>query len=51
MNSNPELRYPICPECQESLATLDSLHVCPGCGLEFSIETNPASQSQETNCC
>lgn len=33
-----EPRYPICPDCQENLTTLDSLHVCPGCGLKFSVE-------------
>ena len=33
-----EPRYPICPDCQENLTTLDSLHVCPGCGLTFNVE-------------
>ena len=32
-----EPRYPICPDCQESLTSLDSLHVCPGCGLTFNV--------------
>ncbi len=42
-----EPRYPICPDCQESLTTLDSLHVCPGCGLEFSIEANPTEPASK----
>ena len=33
-----EPHYPICPDCQENLTTLDSLYVCPGCGLTFSVE-------------
>jgi predicted amidophosphoribosyltransferase len=44
-----EPRYPICPDCQENLTTLDSLHVCPGCGLEFSIEANPTSKAQSAS--
>jgi hypothetical protein len=38
MNRKAEPRYPICPDCQESLTALDSLHVCPGCGLAFNVE-------------
>jgi len=37
-----EPRYAICPECQENLTTLGSLHVCPGCGLKFSVEPSTA---------
>jgi hypothetical protein len=36
-----EPRYPICPDCQENLTTLD---VCPGCGLTFNVEPAPVRQ-------
>ena len=39
-----EPRYPICPDCQESLVTQDSLHVCPGCGLTFNVEPQLSRQ-------
>jgi predicted amidophosphoribosyltransferase len=42
-----EPRYPICPDCQENLTTLDSLHVCPGCGLEFSFEAKTTQHASK----
>jgi len=48
MNRKSEPRYPVCPDCQESLVTQDSLHACPGCGLTFSVEPTTLTQARQT---
>jgi hypothetical protein len=43
-----ELRYAICPDCQESLLTQDSLQICPGCGLTFNVEPATIMPARQT---